>query len=94
MFSIVFIIVMASTFVAAMAAGAVIGLLLALAGSVGGALVGAVLHWSDTAIGCFQLAGPLLLLVGLIGDRLLDRLARHAEFRRRRQPARDSWPSA
>lgn len=94
MFSIVLIVVMASAFVAAMAAGAVVGLLLALAGSVGGALVGAALHWPDMLIGCAQLAAPLLLLVGLIGARLLDRLARHAEFRERRQPARAPWPTA
>lgn len=94
MFSIVLIVVMTSTFVAAMAAGAAVGLLLALSGSVAGALIGAILHWSGTMIGCAQLAAPVLLLVGLLGSRLLDHLARHAEFRQRRQPARDSWPTA
>ena len=94
MFSIVLIVVMTSTFVAATAAGAVVGLLLALAGSVGGALIGAVLHWPDTLIGSAQLAAPLLLLVGLIGARVLDHLARHAEFTQRRRSARKSWPPA
>jgi membrane protein implicated in regulation of membrane protease activity len=89
MYGIAFVVIMAAAFVVAMAVGALGGLLLALAASVAGGLVGAFLHWPDTMTWSAQLAAPLLLLAVLIVSRLLDRLARQAEFKHRRPHATD-----
>jgi uncharacterized BrkB/YihY/UPF0761 family membrane protein len=94
MFSIAYALLMISAFVAAMAAGAVSGLLLALAASVTGAISGTFLHWSEPMMWLALLAAPLLLLIGLIVSWLLDRLSRAAEFRQRRRPVEDFWPVA
>lgn len=94
MFSIVYILLMISAFVAAMAAGAVVRFLLALAASVAGAVVGALLRWSEPLIWAGLLAAPLLLLIGLTVSWLLDRMSKQAHFGRRRLPVENFWPTA
>jgi uncharacterized BrkB/YihY/UPF0761 family membrane protein len=93
MFGIVYALLMISAFLAAMAAGAVGCLLLALAASVAGALIGAFLNWSEPMIWSALLAAPLVLLIGLTISWLLDRLSRNAQFHQRRRPE-DFWPGA
>jgi len=73
--------VMAGAFVAALAARTVGPLLLALAASIAGALVGAALHWSEPAIYALQMAGPVILLMTLLLSAAVDRIARHRERR-------------
>jgi hypothetical protein len=94
MFDIVYALPMISAFLAAMAAGAMGCLLLALAASVAGALIGASLRWSEPMIWSALLAGPLVLLIGLTVSWLLDRLSRKAQFRQRRRPEEDFLPGA
>lgn len=94
MFSIAFLLVVSFALIAAMTSGAVFGLLVALAGSVAGALFGAFLRWPEPMIWSAQLAGPLLLLSGLTAARLVDHFSRKAGFRQRQRPAEDFWPDA
>jgi hypothetical protein len=94
MFGIAYALLMISALLAAMAAGAVGCLLLALAASVGGALIGAFLHGSEPMIWSALLAGPHVLLIGLTVSWLLDRLSRNVHFRQRRRPDEDFWPGA
>lgn len=63
MFSVLFIVIMNSAFVAAMAAGAVISFLLAVALSVA-ALGAGFLRWPEELIWTAQLAAPVLLIPG------------------------------
>lgn len=94
MCGIAFVVVVTCAFVAAMAGGAVVSLVVALAASAASALGGAFLHWPEKMIWSALLAPALLLLICLLGARLLDRLARNAEFRSRRKPAEDLWPNS
>jgi|GEM_PF-3402374 len=73
--------VMSGAFIAALAAGTVGSLLLALAASIAGALVGAALHWSEPSIYALQMAGPIVLLLSLLLSAAVDRIARHRERR-------------
>lgn len=79
MFGVLFIIIMSSVFVAAMAAGAVISFLFAIALSVAAALGAGLLRWPEELIWTAQLAAPVLLLIGLTVARL-DRLSRRDAF--------------
>jgi len=65
--------------VTALAAGAVVGLLFALAASVAGALIGAQQNWSEQAIYAAQMTGPVLLLLALLTSGFIDRVARRRE---------------
>lgn len=80
MFSVLFIVIMSSAFVAAMAAGAVISFLLAVALSVAAALGAGFLRWPEELIWTAQLAAPILLIIGLTVSRWLDRLSRRGTF--------------
>ena len=82
MFSVLFIVIMSSAFVAAMAAGAVISFLLAVALSVA-ALGAGFLRWPEELIWTAQLAAPVLLITGLTVSRWLDRLSRRGAFNQR-----------
>jgi hypothetical protein len=94
MFGIVYLIVVTVALIVAMASGAVVSLLLALAASVAGALFAACLRWPEPMIWLAQLAAPVLLLIGLTAARLFDRLGRQANFRHRRRSAENFWPDA
>ncbi|MDP9840606.1 hypothetical protein J2T09_005394 [Neorhizobium huautlense] len=83
MFSVLFIVIMSSAFVAAMAAGAVISFLLAVALSVTAALGAGFLRWPEELIWTAQLAAPVLLIIGLSVSRWLDRLSRRGAFNQR-----------
>ena len=94
MFSVVYLIVVTFALIVAVASGAVISLLLALAASVAGATFAACLQWPEPMIWLAQLAAPVVLLIGLTAARLFDRLGKEANFRHRRRPAEDFWPDA
>jgi hypothetical protein len=81
--SVLFIIIMSSAFVAAMATGAIISFLLAMALSVAATLAAGFLGWSEEFIWTAQLAAPVLLLIGLTGAKWLDRLSRRGAFNQR-----------
>jgi hypothetical protein len=78
-----FVIIMSSAFVAAMAAGAIVLFLLAMALSVAATLAAGFLGWSEEFIWTAQLAAPVLLLIGLTGAKWLDRLSRRGAFNQR-----------
>lgn len=81
--SVLFIIIMSSAFVAAMATGAIISFLLAIALSVAAALGAASFGWPEELIWTAQLAAPVLLLIALTGAKLLDHLSRRGAFDQR-----------
>lgn len=83
MVSVLFIIIMSSAFVAAMAAGAIVLFLLAMALSVAATLTAGLLGWPEEFIWTAQLVAPVLLLIGLTRAKWLDHLSRRGAFNQR-----------